>query len=247
MKYFFLFTAILLALGSCNHDEEFKTSSKLKQLRDSISEDSYRYNQVKIQDVLENILTRQDDPFAERKTIYDSFYTPLFYKLNLKTVKEYSKNKNLEVYQFRYWRAFNPEYCLFTIIHDSMQTKLFTHVIWPHKKCRKIINKPMHRILDDSCIIITKNKETLVDDDHWYEFLDLIDDNEFWSLRKKDNRLGLDGSGWTIEGLRSDFSRGNNYQNYHLIERWTPKKEHGARKIGEYLIKLSGENIGKVY
>jgi hypothetical protein len=55
----------------------------------------------------------------------------------------------------------------------------------------------------------------------------------FWSLgtESRDN-IGLDGSKWIIEAYRNN--------QYQVVVRWSPAKGIAFRRIGEYLISISG-------
>ncbi len=52
----------------------------------------------------------------------------------------------------------------------------------------------------------------------------------FWSLPTTSERRGKDGFHWILEG--------NSYGNYHVVDRWSPKKHSRYRKVCEYIIEL---------
>jgi len=71
------------------------------------------------------------------------------------------------------------------------------------------------------------------------KFLQLIESESFWSLPTLEDSLGLDGSQWIIEGLKSG--------KYHLVDRWTPKPFTPIGKIGRYMLEISGLTIEELY
>lgn len=65
-----------------------------------------------------------------------------------------------------------------------------------------------------------------------------LENENFWELPTKKETLGFDGAQWVIEGLQDG--------KYHLVDRWTP--ESGSiRKIGLFLLELSGLKVKKIY
>jgi hypothetical protein len=61
-------------------------------------------------------------------------------------------------------------------------------------------------------------------------------DSRFWSLPPHDDRIGLDGAWWTIEGYLGN--------RYHSVERWCPPG--GLRKLGKLFFAIAGSHFASV-
>ena len=70
------------------------------------------------------------------------------------------------------------------------------------------------------------------------EFLEIVKDEGFWELPTKIEDMGLDGSQWIIEGRKG--------YDYHIVDRWSPEKG-AVRRIGTYLINISGLKVKEIY
>jgi hypothetical protein len=70
----------------------------------------------------------------------------------------------------------------------------------------------------------------------WGRLQDALIAAPFWALDPEDLRLGLDGSGWLIEGRRKDI--------YRAVSRWSPR---GAlRGLGELFFELAGPPLAEI-
>lgn len=75
---------------------------------------------------------------------------------------------------------------------------------------------------------------SIVQNEAYANLLDKIRNSNFWNLpTEKTDDNGMDGSEWIIESIKDN--------NYHLVIRWTPRKEElkTFREIGEYLQSIS--------
>lgn len=82
----------------------------------------------------------------------------------------------------------------------------------------------------DRKAILILNETKQLSEAEWKEFEKMIADCSFWTSEPCDERFGIDGSRWIIEGhLKSK---------YWFVNRWSPKDNF--RKAGEYLISKSG-------
>ena len=61
---------------------------------------------------------------------------------------------------------------------------------------------------------------------------------KFWALSVTEESLGFDGAYWIVEGL----SRGN----YHIVERWSPKKG-SIKEIGLHFLEISGLDVKEIH
>ena len=69
----------------------------------------------------------------------------------------------------------------------------------------------------------------------WEELSRLVERAQLWSPPPTDNRMGVDGAQWIIEGSRSG--------QYNVVDRWTPAVNGpfaGHRALGEWLLRKSG-------
>ena len=64
----------------------------------------------------------------------------------------------------------------------------------------------------------------------WIEFENILDNCSFWTTTPFNERWGLDGSKWTLEGHLKN--------GYWFVNRWSP--EDSIKKAGLYLISKSG-------
>ena len=72
--------------------------------------------------------------------------------------------------------------------------------------------------------------------DDWEELQRSLVISNFWSLDSADNRLGLDGADWLIEGRRGD--------EYHQVERWSP--QGAIHNLGRLFFALAGPSFANV-
>lgn len=54
---------------------------------------------------------------------------------------------------------------------------------------------------------------------------------QFWEMPARSERRGFDGSLWIFEGIKDS--------EYHVVDRWSPKKRSSYRKLCEYLMSLA--------
>lgn len=68
----------------------------------------------------------------------------------------------------------------------------------------------------------------------------LFEEVNFWSMSSRvPCELGDDGAEWIIETRLGE--------QYHFVDRWSPRKKSEFRKLGEQLIKLAGLKKEKIY
>jgi hypothetical protein len=129
---------------------------------------------------------------------------------------EQSKDKAAESYRFLWLRSFNDAVCIrMDILADGsgVVTKKVSGVAHGKNAGKMIVNEQVRLIKED----VTK-------------FLAQMGKQEFWSLPTRDNRRGLDGSEWVIEGVKAG--------NYHVVDRWSPDKGP-VRSMGTSMLELA--------
>jgi hypothetical protein len=70
-------------------------------------------------------------------------------------------------------------------------------------------------------------------------FLALLDQENFWKLESGDDRIGMDGSWWFIEAVRTNH--------YQFVGRWTPETNSPVGRIGRHLLELADWKIEHLY
>jgi hypothetical protein len=70
---------------------------------------------------------------------------------------------------------------------------------------------------------IMTSKERVLSIEEWNRIEEIIDDMEFWRLYTENKYyIGMDGAQWIIEGKCE--------KNYHIVDRWSPKKSNSFRQ-----------------
>jgi hypothetical protein len=72
--------------------------------------------------------------------------------------------------------------------------------------------------------------------DDWDKLQCALTTSGFWTLDTRNDRVGLDGAWWLIEGRRGDV--------YHAINRWSPGG--AVRDLGRLFFALAGPPLAKV-
>ena len=71
----------------------------------------------------------------------------------------------------------------------------------------------------------------------WGRLQSALIDASFWALEARDDRLGLDGAWWTIEGRRKEI--------YRCARRWSP--DGAIWRLGRMFFDLAGLTHVKIY
>jgi hypothetical protein len=84
---------------------------------------------------------------------------------------------------------------------------------------------------------ILRKDNLTISKEQWCEFINLLEQAHFWTEPSSNDRGGLDGAQWVLEGVKSN--------RYHIVDRWSP--ENGKfRDACIHLLKLSGRDIDKL-
>ncbi len=121
-----------------------------------------------------------------------------------------------EAYRFTYIPAFFEPYTIRLEIDKEGNGRLF------YSKC----DAPISSSGGD----IAKQAEKEMSKSDCSKLLTTIKQYDFWTLPMTDERIGLDGSEWLIEGVKNG--------KYHFIYRWSPK-EGAAFEIGKSFMEAS--------
>lgn len=76
-----------------------------------------------------------------------------------------------------------------------------------------------------------------IDRTAWEDFMTLLKNTDFWQTSADENRTGSDGAEWIMEGKTAD--------RYHVVHRWSPKKETPFYQCCNRLITLTDIKIKK--
>lgn len=159
-----------------------------------------------------------------------------FYSSSLAAMEEppLTDKRNVETYRFVWLRAFHPPVAVRlwqTGNQSYMSTKQLSDVGVP-------ING--EAIFPKTLAV---NETQSMTNEEWARFQDLLKQAGFWSMPTTDaTPIGLDGSGWLLEGEKQD--------QYHMVHRQSP--EQGAyRELCIYLLRVSrvkiDESKGELY
>jgi hypothetical protein len=144
------------------------------------------------------------------------YYSWMLYKFNEPVLKDYHGSK--EVYRFTWLRSFNHP----VVVRVEKHAEIIS--------ISGNVSNGAGGFGPGEIIFDTTFSGTL---EHIDTISGILSSAGFWSLdtESKDN-IGLDGSKWIIEAYK-------NHQ-YHVVVRWSPAKGIAFRRIGEYLISISG-------
>jgi hypothetical protein len=70
------------------------------------------------------------------------------------------------------------------------------------------------------------------------KFLKLLEESNFWNLLTTDQRRGLDGNDWLLEGAEPS--------KYHVVDRWSPARRDSYTRACRFLIDASHLSVGRL-
>lgn len=167
------------------------------------------------------------EDYFPKNTFHDFLFS--FYSSKLKALKEpsiYIQKSDIkkEIYRFTWLRSFHNPISIRVEIHDQDNA-----IIYIKETDIKGGFGP-DKIKIDAIKTISTNSVKQVKKKFTYF--------KFWALSVTEESLGLDGAQWIVEGL----SRGN----YHIVERWSPKKG-SIKEIGLHFLEISGLDVKEIY
>ena len=160
---------------------------------------------------------------------YFPYYYFSRYSSILKALKEPSiyiqkSDVKKEIYRFTWLRSFHNPISIRVEIHDQNNAIIYT------KETDRKGGPDPGKIKIDAIKRISTNSVIQLKKKFTYF--------KFWSLSVTEDSFGLDGAQWIVEGL----SRGN----YHIVERWSPKKG-SIKEIGLHFLEISGLDVKEIY
>lgn len=201
-----------------------------------------------------NLILNKDTSYYEESHLRDSLRKKYIYKesikrltnqLSLRSLNEFIIEDEIEVYKFRCSRAFSEEIIEITIADQDSFFSIKTQVYKSNDKCDHLTGLWKSFSV---CYTVLMNEQRIISQNEWNVFKEFIDETNFWKMEMDDGRSGLDGSIWVIEASRKSGNRSKNeYQEYKLVHRWSPKENDNFRKIGLFLLKLSNKDFGEIY
>jgi hypothetical protein len=219
-------------------------------LKNGVIKDSSRYF------LPANLFTNS---YWDQKQIIDSFKLEWF-SGSLLCFREpvlYNYYLGTEAYRFLWLRTFNRS-VLITInkskkvsirakISESQPrtlTVIFSKGEWIARTHEKdIIKLKMEYPNSDSIIVPRYNDRLFLDTTYyismkqWDRFKHLLDSCNFWKSKPTENKIGLDGAEWLLEGQSQN--------KYHFVNRWSPNDSF--ERCCEYLIRLSAAKTEEIY
>lgn len=166
-----------------------------------------------------------------------AFKEPIFYNYYL----------GRDIYRFLWLRSFDRP-IVFVLNRDSKNVWLMVKILdrqprfidqtilkpLPiHGKGLKVELVPDSVIKGDRKADIVFSKKINLTLTEWNRVDSLIKATDFWNIPPSKEATGTDGSQWIIEA--------HTRERYRFVQRWAPKDNF--RKIGEYLIELSGLKV----
>jgi len=258
MKYVIIWT-ILVIHCSCGGDKRSNTFSyhqAIKDLQGEITklEDSSIKNDLLWQ--VERILN--EDTLYRHKLAPNSFDSLMFavkvaefqkyvyQQLELRDLSKLTIEDRIESYKLTYNRAFSRETVLITISNqDDNFPILKTQIYFQDYDCHPIVGT---KIISGSCFKIKLNEARKLTESEWLEFQHIIKDNQFWTIPETDEKEGLDGSEWLLEGTMSvKDSVDSLRQVYKKVYRWSPDEHSPVYAIGLFLLRKNNYDYGKIY
>ncbi len=251
----YLLLLFICIFPSCTTDkpeeESFDTERALELFKEDIeSRTAYFFEKNKILHEIERIINH-DTTFFESVTWVDTVYHKqqeiIFSLLNADDFSEYTIADSIEAYRLEVDRSFSDEVILLTAQNKKGEKKLIVQSYFKDPECNFYVGT---RTFDSTCVRLLKNKEKTLSDLQWKRLIDEVEKNEFWGLQGNIYEDGLDGSWWTLEGTKKDYSswpgqHGWIQKNWEIY-RWAPKTYQGIYQIGMELMRLSGEDWGEM-
>ena len=173
-----------------------------------------------------NLKKDQNDTLTQNAldNFVNNWFSKMLFSLNEPIIKDYKGNK--EIYRFTWLRTFHHPVSI-RLEKQYDEIKIITKV------CNGAGGYEPGKLIQDTTFSV--KQET------YEKLLEKINNSNFWNLpTEKTNDNGMDGSEWIIETLKDN--------NYHLVIRWTPRKDDlkTFREIGEYLISISEIRKGEL-
>jgi hypothetical protein len=245
-----LFVAILLNSCSTEAEENFDYEVALLYIRDEISSNPgiptikadllSKIDMILKEDTSYHLGSNLRDSLRE-KYIYEQEFKRLSNQLNLELLDEFTFEDDIEVYKFKYRRAFSDNIVAISIANQKPYFSIKTQVYQLNDKCEYEIGIGASIA---GCYTILLNEQRRITEIDWNRFKELIKKASFWNLDSRDGRSGLDGSSWVVEGSKRS---GNNKQVYKMVYRWSPREEDKLKSIGLFLLEFSGKDFGEIY
>ena len=82
---------------------------------------------------------------------------------------------------------------------------------------------------------LTTDKQKILDAKTWQEFINRLNQTDFWNLASKEVDFGKDGSEWILEGKTEN--------KYQVVDRWTPEKNSKYYQCCDFLLGLTDLKI----
>lgn len=84
---------------------------------------------------------------------------------------------------------------------------------------------------------VLRSNEITLEQEDFYNFLNLLENADYWNLPADNKEDGNDGAEWILEGVKNG--------RYHFVERWSPRTGE-YREACLHLLKLSGVDLDRL-
>jgi hypothetical protein len=155
------------------------------------------------------------------------------------TLKKLSDLNVDEVYRFHHSESFcfYSQFVTISRIGNSISLHYLEISFSPTEKTIIYQDKKGRKNIGPGCRIEKEFSRKLAKKD-WQMLEEYLEDADYWGLKPRNPRLGLDGSSWTIEGYNRQPRYGTEQQ-IHRVYRWSPINSFA--ELGRLFMKLSGE------
>lgn len=253
------YTIIALFLLSCSENpkqKEFSYEDAIRELQNEILKMEDGEMKHSLLWKIERIL-KKDTLFKHKLDLntYDSLKHFIVWdeymkfpkrQLNLDNLELLTIADRMEVYKFKYTRAFSDDIIELCISKQEVgKVTIMWKIFSRDRNCNPFVGV---KSIDGSCFTVKLNEAKHLQNKNWNTFISLIDSTNFWNLPPEINNEGLDGSGWTIEGSKTiRDSSGNSKQIYKSVYRWSPDSKDPIYKIGKRLLETHEYDWGEIY
>ncbi|VAW14926.1 hypothetical protein MNBD_BACTEROID03-2132 [hydrothermal vent metagenome] len=122
------------------------------------------------------------------------------------------------------------------LIYDAMWASLKMYRIFEDTDSYKIAFKEFGgEQIEPEYSMLTSDYEKELSEKKWNEFKELTEKLNFWSMKVNDEKTGLDGTSWILEGKMPNANNCTN-RDYHLVGRWEPADSLVVMELNKKLI-----------
>lgn len=251
-----IYIILAFALWSCNSDSktEFKYDEAINNLIEDISKLPSSQTKTNLLRKSELILLNDttykqnlsestfDD--IKSKIVWDDYLSHLKRQLDISKIEDILPSDRIEAYKFSYQRSFSDELVFITIYtQDGQNPKIKGQVVEKDSRCNPMVGD---KELSGSCFTVKFNNTIDVSKSEWDDFIQLINETNFWQLKPIDysQSVILDGSDWYFSSIKPINS--DSIISKEILE-ISPNESKPLFKIGNTLLNMVDYDFGEIY